>query len=326
VYRFVSRLRYLSVCGAIFGLTLPAYANELLDNDLQILSNSLASHFQTPFPLVENGTSDFSKKYDNLKGWDHLFDLLAARGINHTDLAKIFRDKRMPAYKTLYYSIDPKESRAAYQRRNTKAERINALEFYKKYKKEFEQAETRFEVDRSVILSLLQIETRCGDYTGRSRVFHRLARLAGAAKPENIEINFKKKRKEDKTLRLSQFSERALWLEDTFLPHTAASIVVAKERNTHPLELKGSSAGAIGLPQFLPGNQLLYGVDADSDGRVDLFKPEDAIFSVANFLKSKGWKKDLSQKQKEEVIWHYNRSKPYVETVLIMAARLKKNL
>ena len=326
MFKSVQITTYLVVMPALlvlglFVLCSPAAANETLENDIQILSNSLASHFKTPFPLVQKGQSNLSKRYDNLKGWEHLFDLLVTRGIAPEYAAKIIRDKRMPAYKPLYYSVDPKESSAPYRRRNNRAERKNALEFYKKHKSTFEEAEKKFGVDQSVLLALLQIETRCGNYTGRSRVFHRLARLAGAAKPENVEKSFQRKRRKDKSLRFSQFSERALWLEETFLPHAVASIVVAKERDTHPHELRGSSAGAIGLPQFLPGNQLIYGVDADKNGQVDLFKPKDAIHSVANYLRSKGWKKGISQKEKEGVIWHYNRSKPYVETVLTMASR-----
>jgi membrane-bound lytic murein transglycosylase B len=56
------------------------------------------------------------------------------------------------------------------------------------------------------------------------------------------------------------------------------------------LTQSGSYAGAIGLPQFMPGSILRFAVDGDLDGKIDLrHSPEDAIASVANFLKEHGW-------------------------------------
>ncbi len=55
-------------------------------------------------------------------------------------------------------------------------------------------------------------------------------------------------------------------------------------------EVRGSFAGAIGLPQFMPGSIRRYAVDFDGDGRIDLHgSPADAIGSVARFLAEHGW-------------------------------------
>src|SRR5690606_36406336 len=55
--------------------------------------------------------------------------------------------------------------------------------------------------------------------------------------------------------------------------------------------IKGSFAGAIGLPQFMPGSILNWAKDGDRDGKIDLLNsPEDAIASVGEFLKAHGWK------------------------------------
>lgn len=262
----------------------------------------------------------------NIRGWNHLFRLLAARGIPPKELQKVFSDKRMPRYQTLSFSIEPREPSNIYRRRNNKKEVKNALQFYKKHSHFFKQAEAKFGVDSSILLALLQIETRCGKFTGKSKVFHRLARLAAAAEPANIDRNFERHKAEIENLTISPVAGRALWLEETFLPHVAATIEIARLQSIHPLEVKGSVAGAIGLPQFLPGNQLIYGVDGDKDGVVDLFKPQDAIYSMANFLKSKGWRPGLSRKQKEKVIWAYNRSDPYVELAFSLSSRLAPHM
>ena len=57
-----------------------------------------------------------------------------------------------------------------------------------------------------------------------------------------------------------------------------------------PLGIKGSFAGAIGIPQFMPGSQRRYAVDFDGDQRIDLSASvKDAIGSVAHFLEQHGW-------------------------------------
>jgi len=67
-------------------------------------------------------------------------------------------------------------------------------------------------------------------------------------------------------------------------------LIFAREENVPATELRGSYAGAVGIPQFMPGSLRRWGVDFDGDGRRDLIaSPEDAIGSVANFLHEHGW-------------------------------------
>jgi membrane-bound lytic murein transglycosylase B len=67
-------------------------------------------------------------------------------------------------------------------------------------------------------------------------------------------------------------------------------LLLARENNLDPLAVKGSFAGAIGIPQFMPGSQRRYAVDFDGDQRVDLSNSvDDAIGSVARFLEQHGW-------------------------------------
>jgi len=70
-------------------------------------------------------------------------------------------------------------------------------------------------------------------------------------------------------------------------------LLLAREVRRDPLSFKGSYAGALGLPQFLPSSIRRFAVDGDGDGRIDLAtSPADAIASVAHFLKEHGWEKD----------------------------------
>jgi len=87
--------------------------------------------------------------------------------------------------------------------------------------------------------------------------------------------------------------------------------------------LRGSVMGAVGWPQFLPSSLVRYGADGNRDGRVDLFDPWDACHSVANYLRGYGWCRARTQEEKEKVIYQYNHSRPYVQTILGIADRLR---
>jgi|GEM_PF-1122113 len=260
-------------------------------------------------------------------GWLYLFNRLVEQGVDPTKLAALLTDPRMPNRETIYFNARPKEPRHIYSGVNTKKNRKHALEFYAEHAKAFKQAEAVFGVPRSVLLSILQVETHCGKNVGKSRVIYRLAYLASAAQPEVIDENIEFNMRKYDDISPEEVAKRAHFLEDTFMPHVLATILVAEQMRISPLELKGSSAGAIGYGQFLPGNVLAYGVDANKDKRIDAFSPEDAIHSVANFLRIKGWNKPkMSMEAKRNVIAEYNKSDPYISTVLAMADGLAKEM
>ncbi|MDR0455023.1 MAG: lytic murein transglycosylase [Deferribacteraceae bacterium] len=69
--------------------------------------------------------------------------------------------------------------------------------------------------------------------------------------------------------------------------------ILADKEKTDPLSYKGSYAGAVGIPQFMPSNILRYGKDGDGDGQIDIVSSHnDAIESVAFYLKEHGWERD----------------------------------
>lgn len=262
-----------------------------------------------------------------LRGWDYLVWRLQANGMGRDDAESIFSDPRMPKRDELLFNARPAESKVMYRLHNSPRTRANALKFYSQYKKTFLEAEKNYSVPREVILAILQVETHCGQVTGKERVIHRLARLASASTPDNVSKNIKHNQKLHKGISLVEVKNRAQWLEDTFLPHVIGTVRLAEELGKDPLEIRGSSAGAVGFPQFLPGNVILYGVDADKNGRIDPYTPVDAIYSVGSFLNAKGWKTlGLPRAERRKVVLHYNKSEPYVDTVLTMAEMLKKQM
>jgi membrane-bound lytic murein transglycosylase B len=69
-------------------------------------------------------------------------------------------------------------------------------------------------------------------------------------------------------------------------------------------------------------NFVAFGTDGDNNGRVRLYEPADAAASCARFLASYGWKPGISREKRRQIIWHYNRSDAYIDTVLGLADRI----
>jgi membrane-bound lytic murein transglycosylase B len=160
----------------------------------------------------------------------------------------------------------------AYRERFVEPIRINAgLRFWDEHADLLARAEQEYGVPAEIIVGLLGIETLYGRDTGRFRVLDALTTLAFAY-PETP----------NRVDRMAFFRSE---LENTLL--------FAREYQLDPLSLSGSFAGAVGMPQFMPGNILKYGVDFDGDGKIDLRgSSADAIASVANYLAQHGWKRE----------------------------------
>jgi len=136
------------------------------------------------------------------------------------------------------------------------------LEFWKKYPRTLERAEKRYGVPPEYIVAIIGVETFYGRNTGNWRVVDALSTLAFDYPP-----------------RASFFRSE--------LEHY---LIMARDAGWDVLSVRGSYAGAIGIPQFMPSSARAYAVDFDGNGTIDLQKSNsDAIGSVGNFLKSHGW-------------------------------------
>ena len=93
-----------------------------------------------------------------------------------------------------------------------------------------------------------------------------------------------------------------------------------KAKGIDALAVKGSWAGALGYPQFMP-DSLRWAEDGNGDGAIDLFDFDDAILSIARYLAAHGW-----AKSHQEAVWGYNHESAYVEGVLAYSTALKKTL
>ncbi len=113
---------------------------------------------------------------------------------------------------------------------------------------------------------------------------------------------------------------------DFFRPHAIGALKLVDQGAITGATL-GARHGELGHTQFLPGNALRYGVDADGDGRVDFYNLADAMASTANFLRQKGWQPGQGYQEGEPnfaVIQQWNAAGVYQKAIAIMAAQIDR--
>jgi len=275
---------------------------------------------------IEEKTSEaapaaIQKEY---QGWDYLAQKLIAAGTSETEVASIFSDPRMPPRTPVPFKLKPRETKQMYSSFTTEPRLKIARECLSTNHLAFESAEKTFHVSKYVLAALILIETHCGKIVGDNLIVNRLARVASVGEPKNITFNLELLKKEDPSTTREQVEERAAYLEKTFFPDLQAVFEVAERKNMDIFELKGSVAGAFGIPQFLPSSYLKFGIDGNHDGKVWLFDPEDAIPSAAHFLQFFGWKEHGTVEERKQTLWSYNRSEAYGDAVLKVAILLKQ--
>ncbi|EKG30411.1 lytic murein transglycosylase B [Pseudomonas avellanae] len=136
------------------------------------------------------------------------------------------------------------------------------VDFWRQHEAALARAEQEYGVPAQIIVSIIGVETFFGRNTGNYRVIDALSTL-GFDYPPRAPF-FRKE--------LREF------------------LLLAREQQVDPLTLKGSYAGAMGLPQFMPSSFRAYAVDFDGDGHINIWTdPDDAIGSVASYFKRHGW-------------------------------------
>ncbi len=160
---------------------------------------------------------------------------------------------------------------AAYRARFVEPTRINAgLAFWQTHAKWLDLAQERYGVPAEIVVGIVGVETMYGRHMGSFRVIDALATLA---------FDFPSGRK-----------DRSPFFRDEL----EQFLVLTQREGVDPLSVRGSFAGAMGLPQFMPSSIMKYAVDFDGNGHIDLHKSHaDVIGSVARYLADFGWQRDL---------------------------------
>ena len=193
-------------------------------------------------------------------------DMQARHGFDAAALTLLFDNQRPDARVVRIMAPAPAQltpNWAAYRSRFVNARRIGrGIDFWNTYQDDIARAEQQYGVPAEIIVAIIGVETEYGRNMGSFSVLNALAT-----------IGF--------------YGERR---RDFFQAELEQYLLLARENQLDLSATKGSFAGAMGIPQFMPSSQRRWGVDFDGDGRIDLRQsPIDAIGSVGNFLKSHGW-------------------------------------
>lgn len=227
-------------------------------------------------PSARTDDADNAGEFANFAQWrdvnEFIDQMVAKHEFNRTELESMLAKVRyIDSAIQLVKPPPPGKPKnwRAYRARFVEPIRINAgVAFWDRYADELARAEAQYGVPAEIIVGILGVETIYGRNTGNFRVMDALTTLAFAYP--------------DTPNRVSRMAYFRSELENTLL--------FARESGIDPFSLLGSYAGAIGLPQFMPGSIRRFAVDFDGDRSIDLRNsPVDAIGSVANFLVQHGW-------------------------------------
>jgi membrane-bound lytic murein transglycosylase B len=215
---------------------------------------------------------------------------LKKNGFTTREINAFFSDKRLKLYTQKTIAGKPVD----WEKYNTiilKPGSVdNGTQFLKTNQASFAAAETAYGVPKELIAAVIRVETNFGTNTG------------GYIVPD-VFYSFIK------------HGKKVAWAKDNLV----ATLIYAKREHIDPFTLKGSYAGALGYPQFLPSSILSFAVDGNADGKVNLMTPEDAIPSLANFLKEHGY----ADSPKAALTHYYGSSVGYPDAAMMYAEAVK---
>ena len=193
-------------------------------------------------------------------------DMQARHGFEPTPLSQLFAPQRPDSRVIRIMApapVQPEPAWRPYRARFVHSRRINrGLQFWEGHAETLHRAAETYGVPPEIIVAIIGVETEYGRNMGNFNIFNALATIGF----------YGERRREFFRSELEQY------------------LLLARDNSMDLTTTRGSFAGALGIPQFMPSSQRRWGVDFDGDGKVDLIhSPTDAIGSVGNFLKSHGW-------------------------------------
>ncbi len=229
----------------------------------RLLSVLLAFALSSSITVTATAAAQYAEREDVRQ---FIAEMVHRHGFVRKELRTLFSQARFqPAIiKAITPPTEPRaKSWQAYRALFLTPQRIEAgVEFREQQREALSRAVELYGVPEEIIVAIIGVESVYGRNTGNYRVIDALTTLA------------------------FDYPPRA----EFFRTELENYLLYARDAGIDTLGLKGSYAGAIGIPQFMPGSYRRYAVDLDGDGKQDLSGSfADAIGSVANFLQAHGW-------------------------------------
>jgi len=222
-------------------------------------------------------------------------------GISPDEIDAIFSDERLEIYHKVYSSPAPKDGEQKKKKLSYFDEEFGLLKpesiesgkrIMAENKELFERLEGLYGIPANYIVAIIRVETNFKEHLGEYGVFNSLYTMAMLSKrPKRVNMAGK---------------ELVSWVK------------TCRKTGIDPFTVKGSWAGAFGIPQFMPSSYVYFAVDENNDGIIDLYDYPDAFASVANYLRRVGWKTG-NEKKMRQAVYRYNHQKAYVNAVFAYA-------
>lgn len=235
-------------------------------------------------------------------------------------------------YRLTKINLVQREREDHYRRMFNNEAKRSIRDFIITHKTQFDKVEEKYGVDSEVIASILYVESRFGQVAGVNPVLYVLSSMTLAPADWNIEQlveeldelfpDISDGEREDK---ISWLKSRARRKANWAYSELKTLLDLQKTHQIDVKNLRGSWAGAFGMPQFMPTSFEAYAVDGDENGKIDLYTTTDAIASVANYLYRNGWRGTVTEQKKRKTVWRYNHSNYYVDLIMDLAEATKIN-
>lgn len=222
-------------------------------------------------------------------------------GISQDEIDELFSDERIEIHHNIYLSPVPKEGETKKRKLSYFDEEFGLLKpesiesgkrIIAENKDLFERLESFYGIPANYIVAIIRVETNFKEHLGEYRIFNSLYTMAMLSKRAK-RVNMANK-------------ELVTWVK------------TCRKTGIDPFTVKGSWAGAFGIPQFMPSSYVMFAVDHNNDGIIDLYDYPDAFASVANYLRRVGWKTG-DEKRMRRAVYRYNHEKAYVNAVFAYA-------
>ena len=269
----------------------------------------------------------FSQNAAGSKNSNKYFESLQKRliedGLDKDRIAELY--KRPEVYfetKGVSRFLVHREASLNYNQFTSKKSIRNALKYMEQHQKTFERTEKTYGVDKEIITAIILVETRLGIFLGGPSVLNTLSTMAALADTDVRNMFWGKVSKSTRLTR-EQFEKWVKRKSSWAYKELKAFLSYTAKENMDPAAVPGSYSGAMGIAQFMPTNVLALARDGNDDGQINLFDHSDAITSIANYLKHYGWHPGIDGQKAYKVIYHYNHSRQYVDTILEVSVLLK---
>ena len=217
--------------------------------------------------LLIGFNSAFSDNSSNFQVWKKNFKEIALKNnISEATFDTVMANTKFLPNVIKYDRYQPEhyeDTKTYISKRTSDKKVLKGLNYYNENRDLINSIETKFKIEKELLLSLMGIETNFGTYLGKMDIISSLATLS-----------FDKRRSEF-------FTNELLIL---------LKLIDSKQIDHETLY--GSWAGAFGFFQFMPSTMQNYAIDFDNNNYIDLKNSNDAYASAANYLNKIGWKDD----------------------------------